>query len=131
MGILATMLERQPDETRANWAFNITYMVLIQSTIFVFLSGAPFGAYVVWWLIEVILYYGMTIPVILKDQRIVEEDGLFTPLLTTHFYIKHSVFLFWYSILLVGGAYFRDITSRKRFLQRSLMFKQQHQIIRS
>merc|ERR1712190_135959 len=44
--------------------------------------------------------------------------------------VRYSVFIPIFGIVLLIGSYLSDITSRKRFLQRILMVKQQNQIIK-
>jgi class 3 adenylate cyclase len=125
------ILARLPDDTQVLWPWNISFMVLIQSTLLLFLTGAPFTLNLLWWIIESIVYYGLTLPVVLRGQAVAEEKKEYMPILATHFYIKLSLFLFWYGVIILLGSYFKDITSRKRFLQRILMHRQKSQIIRS
>ena len=120
---------RLPDETRTQWSWSLGPMMLIMGTLFCFFSGATFKFNLLFWLIAAVLYYGFTVPIILKDQAIMQEEMIFTPIVTTVTWIKMSVLLLWYKIVFVIGSYLCDITNRKRFLQRILMIKQQDQII--
>jgi len=125
------ILSRLPDDTQFLWPWNASFVVLVQSTLLLFLTGAPFALNLLWWVIESIVYYGLTIPVVLRGQAVAEEEKEYMPIVATHFYIKLSLFLFWYGIIVLLGSYFKDITARKRFLQRILVHRQKSQIIRS
>ena len=105
-------------------------MLLILSTLFVFFSGTTFTLNLLWWIIATALYYGLTLPVVAENQIAIKGLKNFSPVLTTTFYITQSVLIGAYGIILLIGSYFQDITSRKRFLQRILMHKQQGQIIK-
>ena len=131
--LVIMVFTRLPDEKSTQWPWSMTFVMLIQGTLYIFFSGATFTLYLLWWIIATALYGGLTIDWVLEDQKVIDAGNLqnFAPVLTTTQYIGWVVVILMYGIILVIGSYFKDVTSRRRFLQRILMHRQHGQIIKA
>jgi class 3 adenylate cyclase len=122
----------QSSESNSQWSWGLGMMMVIQSTLIVFFSTAPWLLILLWMAIATLLYAGFSVPILMQDQRLAfdsaEEDT--TPIFTTIFYISWTTYLSFYAITLLIGSCYSEVTARKRFLQRVLLHKQQAQIIR-
>merc|ERR1711934_1104662 len=76
------------------------------------------------------LSLGLSISVVVHDLNNHEENSTTQVYINARAAVKWAFIIPMYGIVLLIGSYLSDITSRKRFLQRILMVKQQNQIIK-
>jgi class 3 adenylate cyclase len=106
---------------------------MIVATLFIFFSGAPFTFYLVGVPIGAALYVGFTTPVILgaQDRTLEGSDIEYGKVVfASSVLLGVSIDLVIYCLLLILGSYLMDSTHRRTFLQRTLLVKQQEQIIK-
>ena len=123
--------EQSPQSMSSEWPLSLFFTTFALSTLLVFFSGSLFGSYVLWWVLATALIYGLGVPEVIREQKLLRlENATFSPVLVTKSFVSWGSILFWFGMLFVMGSYFNDVTSRKRFLQRILMVKQQNRIIK-
>jgi len=113
----------------AEWPSSWGPMITTQALLLVFFSGVPMKLYLLWWIIACALYFGLTLPILLKEGALLSQ-GDYSVVITNNEYIKVTLLVFIYAIILNAGKYFKDVSNRKRFLQRVSVLKSQDQIIR-
>ena len=112
------------------WTNSMFYTIMTLSMLLVFFANATFILNLLWWIIAMGLSLGLSISVVVHDLNNHEENSTTQVYINARAAVKWAFIIPMYGIVLLIGSYLSDITSRKRFLQRILMVKQQNQIIK-
>jgi class 3 adenylate cyclase len=129
MLLFALVFARLSHES-AQWPHSVNFTVMILSTLLIFFTGCPFVLYLIFWITATGLYCGLGYHVVTSDLKWVINFGYTTPVITAqHFILRTAQPIFWQGVVLVIGSFLREITNRKRFLQRILMAEQHKEII--
>ena len=128
---LTIVLLRLPDDAYVQWPSGFSFHNTIQSTLLVLCTGVPFTLNFLWWMLAAALYYGLSIYVLISNEELIQSELEMPPISADIAFYNYQGSFFWYGVILLIGSYFKDITSRKSFLQRILLLQQQSQIIRA
>ena len=127
---LTIVLLRLPDYSYPDWPWAFDFPSGLSITLLVIFTGSPFLLTLLWWVLSLILRYGLSIPILIQDEKEVDNQGDYTPFKAIMYSYESMFLVFSYSVIVLIGAYLNEITNRRRFLQRILLLKQQDQIIR-
>ncbi|UPR02327.1 guanylate cyclase [Chloropicon primus] len=111
------------------WTLNVFFSVLVCSTLLTFFGGVACLGCLTWWLCCFLLVYTLGPITVQNDMAAGAEENVFAPIAAGSNFAASATALVMYGILLLIGAYLRDIASRRRFLQGVMSRRQQNQIL--
>jgi len=113
---------------RPEWPWGYAPVIVTQALLLNYFTGVPMKLYLLWWVIGIAIYFGTTYPILLDEMKGEEND--FNIAVSIFSYIRTSMEIISFALILNLGKYYKDVNNRRRFLQRVLTVKQQDQIIK-